>query len=485
MSDQERPEPEDRTPRRRGSRSRGERGRDGNREGERDSGRGRGRRSSRRRGTGGAHAKKQPRRIQADAIDKSVLDRDALRVVSRLQRAGHEAYFVGGCVRDLMIGRNPKDFDVATSAHPQEIRRLFRNGRIIGRRFRLVHVYYGDHIIETSTFRKEPSERQQDGLLIVEDNEYGSAAEDAKRRDFTVNALFLDPTRHEILDFVDGLRDLEARVLRTVGDPAVRMAEDPVRIMRAVKFATRLDFEIESRTWEAMSKQAGELRRAAPPRVLEEILRLMRSGTALGAMKMLRASGALHAVLPDVGEYLEPTGPGSLDADRAERFWRLLEALDSEVHQGYDPTTAVCIAVLFVLVVEAENDPHTRTLPGEPGELADVCYEVLEPLSSAARLSRREFGRARRIIAAQRRFTQPASKRFSPLLFARTEEFPESLDLFGLWVEARGKGWDIFEGWQDRYERARTATEDELNSERKRTRRRRRRRRRKRGKSSE
>ena len=304
----------------------------------------------------------------------------------------------------------------------------------------------------------------------------------ALRRDFTVNALFLDPTKHEILDFVDGLKDLEDRVLRTVGDPAVRMAEDPVRIMRAVKFATRLDFEIEPATWDAMCDQAAQLTRSAPPRVLEEILRLMRSGTALGAFKMMRACGALHAVLPDVADYLEPDG--RLDPERAERFWRLLEALDAEVHQGYDPTTAVCIAVLFLLIVEAEADPDTRTLEGAPGDLAEVCWEVLEPLSSSARLSRRDFGRARRIIASQRRFTQAPSKRFSPLLFARTEEFPEALDLFGLWVEARGKGWDIFEGWQDRYERARRASSDELEEERRRTRRRRKRRRRGRGKSS-
>ena len=420
------------------------------------------------------------RHIKADAIDRSVLDRDALRVVARLQRAGHQAYFVGGCVRDLMIGRVPKDFDVATSAHPQEIRRLFRNGRIIGRRFRLVHIYYGEHIIETSTFRREPEETEQDGLLIVEDNEYGTAAEDALRRDFTVNALFLDPTRHEIIDFVKGLDDLEDGVLRTVGDPRLRMAEDPVRIMRAVKFATRLDFEIEPDTWDAMSSQARQLEKSAPPRVLEEILRLLRSGTSLGAFKMLRACGALRTVLPPLAHFLEPDVKGEVDPGRAEQLWLLLEALDSEVHQGYEPTTAVCLAVLFVLLVENEADPATRTLPGDPGELPEVCWEVLEPISSAARLSRRDFSRASRIISAQRRFTQPASKRFSPLLFARTEDFPEALDLYGLRVESRGKSWDIFEGWQDRYERAQRANEDELEVERKRTRRRKRRRRKRR-----
>ena len=174
-------------------------------------------------------------------------------MVERLQSHGHQAYFVGGCVRDLLIGRVPKDYDVATSAHPQQIKRLFRNGRIIGRRFRLVHIYYGDNIVETATFRSEPlndSDGDED-LLIREDNVYGTAAEDAARRDFTVNALLLDPTTHEIHDYVEGLTDLEDRLLRTIGDARVRMAEDPVRIMRAIKFATRLDFRIEDATWRA------------------------------------------------------------------------------------------------------------------------------------------------------------------------------------------------------------------------------------------
>ena len=424
-------------------------------------------------------------RVPADGIDERALDRDALRVVTRLQRGGHEAYFVGGCVRDLLIGRRPKDFDVATDATPQEIKRLFRNGRIIGRRFRLVHVYYGDHIVETSTFRREPENQtegvEDDDLLIVEDNEYGTAAEDARRRDFTVNGLFFDPRRGEIIDYVDGLADLDERVLRTIGDPRVRMAEDPVRILRAVKFATRLDFEIDEATWRAMREHAAQLSRSAVPRVLEEILRLMRSGASLGAFKMLRACGALAVILPPVDRFLGPRRGGGEEVQRrAEGFWRLLEALDLKVHQGYEPTTAVCIAVLFDQILERESAPETRSLPGPPGDRGEVCDEVMEPLAATSRLSRRDFGRARRILIHQEHFTEAPSNRFSPLLFATTEEFPEALDLFGLRVEARGKGWDIFEGWCERLERARQATAGELEEERRRTRQRKRRRRRRR-----
>ena len=424
------------------------------------------------------------RTMIANDIDPKVLDRDAKRIVLRLQAHGHEAYFVGGCVRDLMIGRVPKDFDVATSAHPHEIKRLFRNGRIIGRRFRLVHIYYGDNIVETSTFRSAPVENgnssdDNEELLIVEDNEFGTASEDARRRDFTVNGLFLDPATHELHDYVDGLHDLERRMLRTIGDPAVRMAEDPVRIMRAIKFATRLDFRIEDKTWDAMCELAPHLEKSAPPRVLEEVLRLMRSRCALGAFRMLRACGALEVLLPTLNDFLGPLrDPGPEALARAEIFWRLLEALDAEVAVGYVPTTAVCIALLFLPIVEHEAEAETRSLPGAPGELSQVAWEVIEPMAVATRLSRREFARARRIISIQRRFlNNSANKRFSPLLFARGEDFPEALDLFKLRVQARGQGSDLVEGWEHRRLQAKEADEHLLEDERRKVRKRRRRRR--------
>ncbi|MEZ6017512.1 MAG: polynucleotide adenylyltransferase PcnB [Planctomycetota bacterium] len=415
--------------------------------------------------------------MPATQIDPAALDRDARRVVGRLQAHGHEAYFVGGCVRDLLIGRRPKDFDIATDATPQEIKRLFRNGRIIGRRFRLVHVFYGDHVIETSTFRAAP--RPSDGdededLLIVEDNEYGSAREDAQRRDFTVNALFFDPSAHEIVDHVGGLADVERRVLRTIGDPQVRLAEDPVRILRAIKFSTRLDFEIDDPTWDAMCDLSPHLERSAPPRVLEEILRLLRSGTALGAVQLMRDCGALEVLLPQLDDYL---GGDEDDPDRAEPFWNLLAALDGYMQRN-EPSTAFLLAALFAHPFElrlgdfdAIEDPLR-----EPQRAA---WDVLEPVAERSRLARRDLNGARRILAAQLRFTHPP-ERFSPVLFARSEEFPEALDLFALRAQARGVGRDQVEAWRDRQARALEVPEDEVESERKRTRGRKRRKRRRR-----
>jgi poly(A) polymerase len=415
--------------------------------------------------------------IPANEIARRDVDQNALRVLSRLARAGHEAYLVGGCVRDLLLGRAPKDFDCATSAHPRQIKRLFRNGRIIGRRFRLVHIVYGPDVVETATFRREPEvESGHDGdLLITEDNEYGTAEEDARRRDFTINGLFLDPAKWVVHDWVGGLSDLKAGVLRTIGDPRVRLAEDPVRILRAIKFATRLGFRIEEKTWSATSEIAGDLTRSAPPRVMEEILRLLRSGTALGAFRMLRACGALSVLVPSLDAFLgRREDPDPEIHIRGGTFWRLLAALDSDIHAGAQPTTAVLIAVLFLRVIEqrAEEEPGT--------DLVAIAGEEIGAMAGQARLARRIAEQAQRIIVNQRRFTQPSSKGFRPLLFLRGQDFPESLHLFRLRSAAWGQGWDIYEGWVERHRRALEVSDEELTTIRSKRRRRRRPRRRKR-----
>jgi len=225
-------------------------------------------------------------------IDPDKLDPDALKVVNRLRQYGHQAYFVGGCVRDLLVGRQPKDFDVATSALPSEVRGIFRNCRLIGRRFRLAHVYFkGGKIVEVSTFRANPTEleepaapaeegEEREDFLISDDNVFGTAEQDARRRDFTINGLFYDVAGGRVIDYVGGLRDLRERQVRTIGEPEVRMREDPVRILRAVRFACRLAFDIESRTYAAMEGAVEDLPRCAPPRLLEDTFRILRGGVS-------------------------------------------------------------------------------------------------------------------------------------------------------------------------------------------------------------
>ena len=417
-----------------------------------------------------------PQVVASDSIAPDRIDQDALRVVSRLHRRGFEAYLVGGCVRDLMLGLEPKDFDVATAAHPRQVKRVFRNGRIIGRRFKLVHVVYGDHVIETATFRADPQpgrDEDQD-LLIVDDNEFGTAAEDARRRDFTINGLFLDPVAGRILDFVGGLEDLERRVIRTIGDPSIRMAEDPVRILRAIKFSSRLSLEIDPETWAAMEALAAGLERSAPARLVEEILRLLRSGHSGAAFRQLHEVGALRYLVPELAEWLDWAEAGNDDPDLP---FRVLDGLDQRTRRTGPPSVGLCVAALLAVPSERalEELRGERAVP--EGEVLRAIGALLETLGTASRLSRRDLGHARRLLADQRRFRQASSKRFRPLLFMRGVDFEQTLELFHLMVEARDADWDLLERWQQRYREALDVADEEVETLRK-TRRRRRRRRR-------
>ena len=200
-------------------------------------------------------------RAATTTIDTAAFSKGALQVVTHLQRAGFEAYVVGGAIRDLLLGTNPKDFDVATNATPEEIRQTFRNARIIGRRFQIVHVRSGGEIIEVTTFRgnhdndqpTQAARASQSGRLL-RDNVYGTLEEDALRRDLTINALYYDPTNHQLIDFLDGAADITARLIRIIGNPADRYTEDPVRMLRVVRFAARLGFDLERDTEAAIAE---------------------------------------------------------------------------------------------------------------------------------------------------------------------------------------------------------------------------------------
>src|SRR2546421_2423195 len=274
------------------------------------------------------------------------LDPDAVKVVRRLRRAGSPAYLVGGCVRDLPLGMRPKDFDVATSAHPNQVKETFPTSRLIGRRFRLAHVFFrGGKVIEVSTFRKSPLDELTDlpqDLLIRHDNVFGTEEEDARRRDFTINALFYEVDAARVVDHVGGKADLAARLVHTIGNPDVRMREDPVRILRAIRFAAKCGLRIEPETFAAMKQHVAEIPRCAPPRVLEEVLKLLRSGASRHCLELMRDVGALRVLLPPVAEHLERRGPA-----QAERHLRALDALDAHVRVGEIPSDPVLLATLL------------------------------------------------------------------------------------------------------------------------------------------
>ena len=329
----------------------------------------------------------QPSPIFHDVeLDESRIDPDAVKVVQRLTRHGFEGYLVGGCVRDLLVGKRPKDFDVATSARPEDIRKLFRNSRIIGRRFRLVHILFGaGKVIETATFRSAPrqSDEVNTSLLIRSDNAFGEAHEDAQRRDFTINGLFYDVEAKQVLDWIGGMPDIEARTVRTIGDPVVRFFEDPVRILRAIKFSARLDLGIAPEVYDAMVFCRGALSQAAKPRLFEELLRLMRSTAAHRAIWLCWEIGILDVLLPELSSYLADADDGSV--------WRMLSGVDRRAAESAAPLDDCVLWTVLLL------GPLTEACQGSRDRV-NAALDFLDPIVDRLNMPRRIADVVRRIV---------------------------------------------------------------------------------------
>ncbi|HKA88401.1 MAG TPA: polynucleotide adenylyltransferase PcnB [Haliangiales bacterium] len=397
-------------------------------------------------------------------IARELIDADADKILRRLRRNGYEAYLVGGCVRDLLLGRTPKDFDIATSATPQEIKDLFRNCRIIGRRFRLAHIFFGQKIIETSTFRTNPREgvdlEAGDEILIRRDNVFGTAEEDARRRDFTINGLFYDIEAGEVKDYVGGLADLEARLVRTIGDPDIRFREDPVRILRAIKFAARLGFAFEPETYRALLAHRAEISKCAAPRVLEEVYRLLRGGAARRSMELLIETGVLAVLAPELAwlfgyaEAAPPSGPLPDDAALAARrkaAWAILAEIDDKVRAQKPPTNALLLGALVAPFVPADGEavePDGAPGPGPGNDHAAQAEGLLGPVVLRLRASRRDAERARQILLALRRLAPGRRRRLRPMALVKRDYFAETLELYELLLRARGHSIDELDRWR-------------------------------------
>lgn len=370
------------------------------------------------------------------ALEDERIDPDAAKVVRRLDRAGYEAYLVGGCVRDLLLGGKPKDFDVATSARPEDVRALFRNCRIIGRRFRLAHILYGaGKVIEVATFRRnpameppeEPDAEAVDDLLIRSDNVFGDAHEDALRRDFTINALFYDLDRHQVLDWCGGMDDVRSRTIHTIGDPTVRFREDPIRILRAVKFAARLDLGIAPDVYDAMVGTRDDLAKAARPRVFEEILRLLRGGAAHRSMWLLWETGAMSVLLPELAAFLdddEATGGGAV------RFFRKMDAIDAMTRTRGRALDDLVLCTLLL------DEPLDEACAGERDRIR-AASEFLDPIIERIAIPRRIADGVRRIVAILPRLTAGRAGRFG-----RTDLMGPALDVLEAAHLATGRSVD-------------------------------------------
>ncbi len=390
------------------------------------------------------------------ALPVREIDPDALKVVRKLLANGHEAYLVGGCVRDLYLRRRPKDFDVATSATPEAIRRAFRNSRIIGRRFKLAHVYFGSKIIETSTFRTTPI-TSDDDPLITHDNEWGSIEDDARRRDFTINGLFYDVEQNTIVDYVEGIPDLDRGVIRTIGDPLLRFQEDPVRMIRAVKFAARLDFTIEPATWQALLDTTGDIAKCSRARVLEEIFKLLRGGAARRSFELLLEARLLGHIMPsfleifdkrtDLGLVRSAHFPAERPLPRAfapsRLFWDLLAALDEYTNETQQiATNGVLLAVLLAPLIDEEWLTASRQ------NLDRTLDDVMEQVSAPLGVARRDRELARQILMAHRRMVEPDNRRKRRPSLIERQYFHDALVFLGITVKARGHGGSEFEHWQ-------------------------------------
>ena len=384
-------------------------------------------------------AMREPRVITRaeHTISRRDIDPDALKVLYRLRQFDHIAYLVGGSVRDLLLSRRPKDFDIGTSAHPYQIKKLFRNCWIIGRRFRLAHVKFGPKVIEVATFRRQlqpgeeaaPDPATHDAATHHHDNTFGTPEEDAFRRDFTINALFYDIATFSIIDYVNGMDDLRAGIVRSIGDPEVRFKEDPVRMLRAVALAARLNFRIDPPVLDAIRLHRHEIARSSPARLLEEYYKILRSGYAERIFRGLAEVGLLEPISAE------------LHQTAGESLWQSLAALDSyRARFESVPDTLTNPLLLGSLLVpggfpsrEARRDEQAdgaRKRPAGP-RLGDLP------------LARRDVERLSQILQLQRRLRDlGASPRVQNALTHRNV-FREALT----WLEVHGNGQSLVAHW--------------------------------------
>jgi poly(A) polymerase len=400
-------------------------------------------------------------------ISRRDIDSDALKVLYRLRQYEYTAYLVGGSVRDLLLGRHPKDFDIGTSAHPYQVKKLFRNCWIIGRRFRLAHVKFGQKVIEVATFRRQvaPGEEVvQDGVpapdpttpegehLIHRDNTFGTPEEDAFRRDFTINALFYDIANFSIIDYVGGLEDLRAGVVRSIGDPDVRLKEDPVRMIRAIALAARLDFVIEPALLTSIRAHRREIAKSSLPRLLEEYYKILRAGSSEKAFRGLAEVGLLQPISSE------------LHHGAAEPLWQALASLDA-FRRRFESTpetlsNAILLGTLLVPLGISLNPPRGAASERSPSSanLADSASDDQPAASRSDRrarrppgpklgelpLARRDIERLRLIVGLQRRLRDVSASPRAQRALVHRGVFREALT----WLEIHGDAPELVEHWK-------------------------------------
>ncbi len=368
-------------------------------------------------------------------ISRQQIDTDTLKVLYRLHRHGYKAYLVGGSVRDLLLGRQPKDFDIGTDATPNQIRKLFRNCFLVGRRFRLAHIRFaGNKVIEVATFRRQPEDSElpdnpDDHFHFVQ-NVFGTPAEDAARRDFTINALFYDIGDFSVLDFLGGMEDLKNKQLRSIGDPMIRFVEDPVRMLRAVEFAARLNFTIEPAIYTAIETHKELLATAAPARVREEIMALFRYKIAAPVLKHCRELGMLPHLLAGY--------PGT------DEGISLLERIDQRTAAGTPIEESFAIAALYLRLFMDSCPPSPKT---SIGEAIDKANKIIGPHCRYFSIASGIRHQAQELLIGCFRLARGRGLR-GEKRYLHHPQTPKSLELFRLWSQVRSDLIPLAESWE-------------------------------------
>ena len=381
-------------------------------------------------------------------ISRKNIDPDALKVLYRLSELGHTAYLVGGGVRDLLMGRQPKDFDVGTSAKPNEVKRAFRNCFLVGRRFRLAHVRFGEKVIETATFRQNS---QTVGEIIehaaegpMEDNTFGTPQTDAYRRDFTVNGLFYNIKDFSVIDWVGGMKDLEKKIIRAIGDPEIRFQEDPVRMMRAIKFSSRLGFKIEKKTAAAMEKYHASILTASLPRVCEEIFRLFPYGHSEEAFRQMYACGMLGDLIPELGKFIDEDG-GKRSA--TFRYLRVLDGYEEMMaEKGFEVPNGLRAAVLMTAMFRRDAKEGAGR-------------KVMQILLKSIKIPKSAYFLAALVMESTHRFAVSPKKGKQRFIYNR--DFLDALDYNRIVLRAEKRSERLLNEWADLYDTKRKEQKNE------------------------
>lgn len=374
-------------------------------------------------------------------ISRSMIDEEALKVLYRLHRQGYLAYLVGGSVRDLLLGRKPKDFDVVTNAHPHQIRDLFRNSRTIGRRFRLVHVFFkGGKIVEVSTFRSQSEFEEvwsEDGKIHRTDS-FGTPEEDALRRDLTINGLFYNIADFTIIDYVGGMLDLERRLIRTIGNPEEKFQQDPVRMIRTIRHAARTGFSIEENTYRALFSNQEKIKTCSPSRVREEFMRELKEGYAVASLRLMIDTGLLFSLFPDLKRALGTSGiPGRKNQ---EFLLSLFHLIDQMIKGGHPIPEAILLSCFVAPLLRAlplehpyldrKTQSHYRTQT-----IHWAVHQLLNPFS----FPRGTKESAIQVLMAQSNLRYYAQKGMLPKRVRTKKYFKDAVFFFGLQAEVMGE----------------------------------------------